>query len=157
MPLVGDNNASLLSSYEGTFAAMVDDIDKATNFVHVEFYIISFDTTTAPFFDALERAVKRGVIVRVLLDHLQSKRQVGYRRTLKRLARAGVQWELMLPLQPLKGKWQRPDLRNHRKLLIVDGEIGYMGSQNIIDRVRFSTACKGLPSAPTVPSSTALK
>lgn len=134
MPLVGDNNASLLGSYEGTFAAMVDDIDRATNFVHVEFYIIAFDTTTAPFFDALERAVKRGVTVRVLLDHLQSKRQVGYRRTLKRLDSAGVQWELMLPLQPLKGKWQRPDLRNHRKLLIVDGEVGYMGSQNIIDR-----------------------
>ena len=134
MPLVGDNNASLLSSYEGTYAAMIDDIDRATNFVHVEFYIMSLDTTTAPFFDALERAVKRGVIVRVLLDHLQSKRQVGYRRTLSRLDRAGVQWELMLPVQPLKGKWQRPDLRNHRKLLIVDGEIGYMGSQNIIDR-----------------------
>ena len=93
MPLVGDNNASLLGSYEGTYAAMVDDIDKATNFVHVEFYIISYDKTTAPFFDALERAVARGVIVRVLLDHLQSKRQVGYRRTLKRLKRAGVQWE----------------------------------------------------------------
>jgi cardiolipin synthase len=40
----------------------------------------------------------------------------------------------MLPVQPFKGKWQRPDLRNHRKLLIVDGLIGFMGSQNIIDR-----------------------
>jgi cardiolipin synthase len=46
----------------------------------------------------------------------------------------GADWHLMLPLQPLKGKFQRPDLRNHRKLLIVDGAVGYMGSQNVIDR-----------------------
>jgi cardiolipin synthase len=72
--------------------------------------------------------------VRVLLDHIQSMRKPGYRKTIRRLKRAGVLWELMLPLQPLKGKWQRPDLRNHRKLLIVDGKVGFMGSQNVIDR-----------------------
>jgi cardiolipin synthase len=102
--------------------------------VHVEFYILALDPTTTPFFDALERAVKRGVTVRVLMDHIQSMRQPGYAATKKRLTESGVHWALMLPLQPLKGKWQRPDLRNHRKLLIVDGEIGYMGSQNIVDR-----------------------
>src|SRR5690606_38646330 len=45
----------------------------------------------------------------------------------------GVRWQLMLPFMPLRGKIQRPDLRNHRKLLVVDGEIGFLGSQNIID------------------------
>jgi cardiolipin synthase len=45
----------------------------------------------------------------------------------------GAQWQLMLPIQPFKGRYQRPDLRNHRKLLVVDGEIGFMGSQNVID------------------------
>jgi cardiolipin synthase len=39
----------------------------------------------------------------------------------------------MLPVQPFRGKFQRPDLRNHRKILIIDGDIGYTGSQNIID------------------------
>jgi cardiolipin synthase len=39
----------------------------------------------------------------------------------------------MLPIQPLKGKFQRPDLRNHRKILIIDGEVGFTGSQNVID------------------------
>jgi cardiolipin synthase len=134
MPLVGDNTASLLSDYAGSLAAMTEAIDGAKKYVHVEFYILSYDTTTAPFFDAMENAVKRGVIVRVLLDHVQSKRHKGYRRTLRHLTRTAVKWELMLPLQPLKGKWQRPDLRNHRKLLVVDGKIGFMGSQNIIDR-----------------------
>ena len=134
MPLVGDNSASLLSDYEGSIAAMTEAIDNAEKYVHVEFYILSFDKTTKQLFRAMENAIQRGVTVRVLLDHLQSKRQKGYRRTLRRLTQAGVQWELMLPLQPLKGKWQRPDLRNHRKLLVVDGKVGFMGSQNIIDR-----------------------
>jgi cardiolipin synthase len=38
-----------------------------------------------------------------------------------------------LPVQPLRGKWQRPDLRNHRKLLVLDGQVAYTGSQNMID------------------------
>jgi len=134
MPLVGDNTASLLGDYDATLAAMIADIDAAGRYVHAEFYILSLDDTTVPFFDALENAVKRGVTVRVLMDHIQSLRQPGYKRTLARLTAAGAQWELMLPLQPLKGKWQRPDLRNHRKLLIVDGLVGFMGSQNVIDR-----------------------
>ncbi len=134
MPLVGGNQARLLGDYEGAFAEMVNDIDRARNFVHVEFYILSLDPTTATFFDALENAVKRGVTVRVLMDHIQSMRKPGYRETLRRLTDSGVKWELLLPLQPLKGKWQRPDLRNHRKVLIVDGTVGYMGSQNVIDR-----------------------
>ncbi len=134
MPLVGGNQARLLGDYEGTLAEMVADIDTASKYVHVEFYILSLDTTTAPFFDALENAVRRGVTVRVLMDHIQSMRKPGYRKTLRRLTDSGVKWELLLPLQPFKGKWQRPDLRNHRKLVIVDGRVGYMGSQNIIDR-----------------------
>jgi len=39
----------------------------------------------------------------------------------------------MLPLRPLKGQFQRPDLRNHRKLMVVDGHVGFMGSQNLIE------------------------
>ena len=45
----------------------------------------------------------------------------------------GVQWHLMLPFQPLRGRFQRLDLRNHRKLLVVDGLVAFTGSQNIID------------------------
>jgi len=134
MPLVGDNSARLFGEYQASLDAMIADIDAAERYVHVEFYILALDTTTAPFFDAMENAVRRGVSVRVLMDHIQSMRQKGYRKTKARLTAAGVKWEVMLPLKPLQGKWQRPDLRNHRKLLIVDGAVGFMGSQNIIDR-----------------------
>ena len=134
MPLIGSNSASLIGDYQGSLDAMTSAIRGAKRYVHVEFYIFAYDQTTAPFFDALGDAVARGVEVRVLLDHVASYRVKGYRKTLKRLTKMGVEWRLMLPVQPLKGKYQRPDLRNHRKILVVDGVVGFMGSQNIIDR-----------------------
>ncbi|KQV08404.1 cardiolipin synthase [Leifsonia sp. Root112D2] len=134
MPLVGGNTASLIGDYQGSLDAMTAAIAGARRYVHVEFYILSLDKTTAPFFDALEAAVARGVVVRVLLDHVASMRSKGYKKTIRRLETMGAQWHLMLPVQPLKGKYQRPDLRNHRKLLVVDGDLGFTGSQNVIDR-----------------------
>ncbi|NNC12030.1 cardiolipin synthase [Planctomonas sp. JC2975] len=134
MPLVGGNSASLNGDYDGSLDAMTREIHSATRYVHVEFYILSWDKTTGPFFDALEAAVARGVKVHVLLDHIASLRTKNYKRTIKRLTTMGASWQLMLPVQPFKGKYQRPDLRNHRKLLVVDGDVGFMGSQNVIDR-----------------------
>ncbi|BDZ45610.1 cardiolipin synthase [Naasia aerilata] len=134
MPLVGGNSARLLPNYDESIRAMADEVNRAQRYVHAQFYILSADPATEPFFAALEAAVKRGVSVRVLLDHVASLQYPGYRKTIKRLTRAGIDWRLLLPVQPLKGRWQRPDLRNHRKLLVVDGTVAYMGSQNMIDR-----------------------
>jgi cardiolipin synthase len=134
MPLVGGNLASLVGDYERAISSMAADIDLATRYVHCEFYIMAYDKTSAPFFDALGAAVARGVTVRVLLDHIASIRTPNHRGTVRRLNELGVEWSFMLPVQPLKGKYQRPDLRNHRKVLVIDGIVGYMGSQNIIDR-----------------------
>ncbi|MCX7523072.1 cardiolipin synthase [Microbacterium sp. STN6] len=134
MPLVGGNRAQLIGAYQGSLDAMIVEIEHAKRYVHVEFYILALDTTTAPFFDALEAAARRGVVVRVLLDHIASRRAKGYRRMIRRLEGMPVEWHLMLPVQPLRGKYQRPDLRNHRKLLVVDGSVGFTGSQNVIDR-----------------------
>jgi cardiolipin synthase len=133
MPLVGGNTAKLYGNYDETLVAMTEAIRDADKWVHAEFYILAFDKTTAPFFDALEDAVKRGLEVRVLLDHVAGLRAVGYRRTLRRLRKAGVKWSLMLPVQPWRGKWQRPDLRNHRKILVLDGTVAFTGSQNVVD------------------------
>ena len=133
MPLVGGNSAKLYSEYQESLDAMTEAVGEATSYVHVEFYILSLDPTTKKFFDALEAAVKRGVRVRVLLDHIASLRSPGYLTTIRHLKRIGVDWQLMLPVQPFKWKFQRPDLRNHRKLLIIDGQVGFTGSQNMVD------------------------
>ncbi|MFT4229438.1 MAG: cardiolipin synthase [Microbacterium sp.] len=133
MPLAGDNDAHLIADYQGSLDAMAADIRAAERYVHVEFYILQSDASTDGFFRALEEATARGVAVRVLLDHWANRSKPFYAQTLKRLTDMGAQWRLMLPVQPLKGKYQRPDLRNHRKLLVVDGRVAYMGSQNVTD------------------------
>ncbi len=133
MPMVGGNTASLQIDYEKNITNIAADIDAAKRFVHVEFYILSADPVTEPVFVAMANAIKRGVKVRVLFDHVAALRTVGYRQTKKRLTADGVDWHLMLPFLPLEGKYERPDLRNHRKLVIIDGVTGWMGSQNLID------------------------
>jgi cardiolipin synthase len=134
MPLVGGNTADLHVDYDESIAAMTAAIGEAKRWVHAEFYITSLDSTSEPFFRALEAARRRGVTVRLLMDHIASRGYPGYRATKKRLDKIGVQWELMLPILPFRGKFQRPDLRNHRKLLVIDGLVAFTGSQNMIDR-----------------------
>ncbi|CAB4893945.1 MAG: cardiolipin synthase [Actinobacteria bacterium] len=133
MPLVGGNEAQMHIDYDETIRLMAADVAKAKKYVHAEFYIFSSDSVTESLFTAMKEAVNRGVIVRVLLDHVAGLRTVGYRKTRRRLTEIGVQWQLMLPFAPLQGKYERPDLRNHRKLLTIDGVVGWMGSQNVID------------------------
>ena len=133
MPLSGDNAAHLVSDYQASLDEMAEAIRQAKRYVHVEFYILQSDAATDGFFRALEDAAARGVTVRVLMDHWANRGKPFYKRTLKRLDAMGAQWHLMLPVQPLKGKYQRPDLRNHRKLLVIDGDVAYMGSQNVTD------------------------
>lgn len=134
LPMLAGNSGRLLGDYAGTIKTMADAVDAATNYVHVQFYILSSDESTKVFFAALERAVARGVHVNVMMDHWASRGKPYYAHTKDRLEAMGASWTLMLPLQPLKGKFQRPDLRNHRKILVIDGTVGYMGSLNMISR-----------------------
>ncbi len=133
LPLAGDNGADLIADYEQSLAQMAAAIREAREYVHVEFYIMQADATTDDFFNALEETAARGVPVRVLLDYWANRWKPKYRQTVRRLERMGADWHLMLPVQPLRGRIQRPDLRNHRKLLVVDGKVGFLGSQNITD------------------------
>lgn len=132
-PMMRGNAAAITIDYEGSFAAMAEAIRNAKKYVHVEFYILVLDDTTADVFAAMGEAVARGVEVRVLLDHVSAVRNPGSRRTRRKLDELGVEWAYMLPVRPWRGQWQRPDLRNHRKLVVVDGQVGFTGSQNLVD------------------------
>jgi len=133
LPMLAGNEASLIEGYQDSFDRMIADIDAASEFVHVEFYILVLDDATRPFFDALARATARGVQVRVLSDFVSGYMFPGRRATRAALAEMGAEWRAMLPLRPWRGQWQRPDLRNHRKLVVVDDRVGFTGSQNLID------------------------
>ena len=134
IPLVEGNELELHGSYDRSIRRMADELDTASDTVHVLFYAMSFDEVTAPFFDAIDRAVARGVTVRVLFDHVGSMRYRGYRRMCRRLRDSGCSWHPALSLWPWEGGVQRLDLRNHRKLVVIDGRVAYLGSQNLISR-----------------------
>ena len=134
LPLSTGNAATLIEDYDDSLRQMADAVDAAQRYVLCEFYILSLDATTRPFFASLEAAVKRGLTVHVLFDHIGSRGVPGYPATIAHLTSIGVEWRPMLPVMPLRGKYQRPDLRNHRKILVLDGDVGFLGSQNLIDR-----------------------
>ena len=115
-----------------TFRAMAASIDRATHHVNALYFQTSWDEYSAPFYEALERAKARGVTVRLLVDHHGMRTIPGHRRFRRRLDDMGILWHQMLPFAPLRGHIRRPDLRNHRKLLVVDGREAYIGSHNLV-------------------------
>lgn len=133
IPAVDGTLHKLHSTYDQTIARMAEVIDEAESYVHVEIYIMSWDETTDVFFQALKRAAARGVTVKVLYDHIGSLKYKGSKRLEKRLRELGIDCYVMLPLRPFKWRFRRPDLRNHRKLVVVDGRVAFIGSQNLIE------------------------
>lgn len=132
-PMLRGNTAAIHIDYEESFARMAEAIREAREYVHIEFYILVHDETTDDVFAAMREAAARGVQVRVLLDHISAVRNPGAKRTARSLTEMGADWAYMLPVRPWRGEYQRPDLRNHRKLIVIDGRVGFMGSQNLVD------------------------
>lgn len=134
-PEVPGNRAQLMADSVATCDGMVADIDAARCQVSVLFYIWLTDNSGTRIAEALQRAARRGVTCRVMVDGL------GSRALLKsplwsQMTEAGVRTAVALPLgnvllRPLQG---RVDLRNHRKILVIDSDITYCGSQNCADQ-----------------------
>jgi cardiolipin synthase len=133
-PIVGGNQVDVIDDYVGFLDELAEQIRGAQSYVHFQFYIAAADRTTEPVVAALEDAHRRGVTVRVLIDHLGSVGYPGYQQIVQRLDAAGIPWRRTLPVRPWRGQYQRPDLRNHRKIVVIDGQVAYTGSQNVIDR-----------------------
>jgi len=125
------NTVELLPDYVGAVDQIVRDIDAARRYVHLEYFMFADDKIGAPVIDALVRARKRGVVCRVLIDHLSNLLLRG--PVLKRLGAAGIPVHQTLPASPFSNQWNRFDLRNHRKIIVVDGVVGFTGSQNLIE------------------------
>jgi cardiolipin synthase len=130
MPILGGNAMEVLTDYDGTLARLVADIDRAQNHVHLLFYIFADDGATAPVVEALGRAASRGVRCRVLADAIGSL--AGLRTLRPKLTALGVEVRETLPVRLWPWKKARLDLRNHRKIAVIDGRIGYTGSQNLV-------------------------
>jgi len=131
---VGGNHARLLADSNATIDAIAADIDAAKDHVHLLFYIWLPDRNGGKIIEALKRAAARGVICRALVDDLGSRLLIRSEHW-RDMSRAGVHLARALPvgnplLRPLHG---RIDLRNHRKIVVIDDRITYCGSQNCAD------------------------
>lgn len=129
-PLRG-NDVELIDEYERMVDRLVADLDGATKHAHLEYYIFAPDQTGRKVVQALLRAASRGVSCRLMLDSVGAAH--GAREFGPELGRAGVELVMLLPVSLLT-RWRgRFDLRNHRKIVVIDGRVGYVGSQNIAD------------------------
>jgi cardiolipin synthase len=131
---LGGNDIQLLTDYQVSLELLIADIEAARFHVHLLYYIFENDKAGNRVADALLAAAKRGANCRVLMDAVGSGR--GLRRLAPRLRAGGVEVTAVMPVSifrryPRKGA--RIDLRNHRKVAVIDGRVGYTGSQNIVD------------------------
>jgi len=128
------NRGELLDSPAGARARMIEDFDNAGESISVLYYIWLDDGTGRAVADALIRAARRGVRCKAMVDAVGSRAFVKS-RTWAELRAAGVETAVALPLgNPLKTMFQRRiDLRNHRKITVIDDRILHCGSQNCAD------------------------
>ncbi len=131
---VAGNRAQLMADADETLTKMIADIDAAKDHVHVLYYIWLNDNTGTAVADALIRAAQRGVTCRAMADGLGSRALIKSALWL-RMQQAGVQVAVALPFNRLIHTLitSRLDLRNHRKITVIDARITYCGSQNSAD------------------------
>lgn len=144
-PLIGGNHVEPLYNGDRAYPAMLEAIESAKRTIHLCTYIFNVDKVGETFVDALGRASERGVEVRILIDAIGEK--YGRPRLGKAMRRfPKAKFAVFLPLT-LSWKSIRVNLRNHRKLLVVDGEIGFTGGMNIAHRHLVADAKNEHPTA----------
>jgi cardiolipin synthase A/B len=129
-PVRGGNDISLLLTGEETYASLVGMIDGAASSIDVTTFILGKDSTGGAILDLLTKKAAEGVSVRLLLDSLGSHAIT--RRHLARFRDAGGKYAFFMPMLhlPFRG---HANLRNHRKMVLVDGATAILGGMNIAD------------------------
>ena len=130
LPVVTGNAISFMSQAEAAIDRLVADIDAAEHHVHLLFYIFQDDLVGRRVGGALVRAAQRGVICRVLANAVGRRM---FRQMAPFLRAKGVRIRQALPATLWRIPFERIDLRNHRKLAVIDGRIALTGSQNIVE------------------------
>lgn len=139
-PLLCGNDIEILFNGDGAYPAMLQAVEDAHRHIYLSSYIFESNATGRRFVEALARAVKRGVEVRVLVDALGEC--YSWPRISSLLHRHNVPVARFLPFS-LGGRGMHFNLRNHRKLLVVDGRLGFTGGMNIGDRHLVAGASAG--------------
>ena len=132
LPPITATRADLLVDGAAKYGALLEAIAQAREHIHLEYYIYLPDRTGTALRDALAERARAGVQVRLLLDAVGSGRTK--RRFLQPLVEAGAEVAWFHPMK-LHWFWKRPwlNLRTHRKIVVIDGQIGFTGGINITD------------------------
>jgi len=129
-PLLGGNSVEPLFNGDNAFPAMIAAIDSAKNSVTFATYIFDQGRAGTMFLEALERAVKRGVEVRVMIDDTGAR--YSWPSIVPQLKKAGIRVARFLPTS-MPFRVMAINLRNHRKILVIDGHTAFTGGMNIRD------------------------
>ncbi|MCT2538229.1 cardiolipin synthase [Aquibacillus koreensis] len=128
--LTQDNEVELFTDGQKKFHALMTDLEQATDHIHLLYYIVRNDQLGERIAEILIKKAKEGVQVRVLFDDMGSRRLK--KKFIKKIRNAGAEVESFFP--PLIPKLNlKINHRNHRKLAIIDGKVGYIGGFNIGD------------------------
>jgi cardiolipin synthase len=129
-PVSHGNAITLYHDTDHAFAAVLDAVRAARHHIHLEFFILRSDQTGAQLYNLLAEKAWAGVQVRLLYDSVGAL--FLRRRMLQPLLRAGGKVCEFLPVNPLRS-WVQVNLRNHRKIVVVDGQLAFTGGMNIGD------------------------
>jgi len=126
----GGNLAEVLTADEMAFARVEESLRGARQRIWAEYYLIRRDETGHRFLDILAAKAREGIEVRLIYDAIGSFRMS--RPRIQAITSAGGRCEEFLPLNPLRKRWA-VHLRNHRKLIVIDGEVAFTGGMNMGD------------------------
>ncbi len=130
-PLLDSNHITILYNGDQAYTAMIKAINQSKKFVYLCTYIYDFDSTGQKFFEVIQAAFIRGVKIRILLDAIGE--MYSYPHVRKIFKKSKIPVAQFLPFS-LSLNRLHPNLRNHRKILVVDGYSGFTGGMNISDR-----------------------
>jgi len=133
LPAIPGNCVEFIGDSREMVDRLVADIDASTQHVHLNYYIFGCDSTGVRVAGALKSAVARGVKCRLIADAVASRDCFHATGLAPSLKNAGVEVTAALPVAPIQRRLPRMDLRNHRKMAVIDDAIGYCGSQNLIN------------------------
>lgn len=126
--LTDNNDVRVFTDGREKFRALIEEMDKAKNYIHIQYYIIKNDELWREIEKVLLRKVKQGVEVRILYDSMGCRTM--HHADWKRLEDAGVEIAEFFPAW--LGKFQlRINYRNHRKIVVIDGRVGFIGGFNV--------------------------
>lgn len=129
--LTTKNRVSILNNGKQTFNSIISELRKAKNHIHLEFYIIDDDNIGNEIREILIGKAKEGVKIRLIFDDVGSWK-LG-RNYLRSLEEAGIEFYPFMPVRfPFLAN--RINYRNHRKIIVIDGRVGFVGGINIADR-----------------------